>query len=98
MEYITKIDKMGGVVKAIEGGYMQKEIQDSAYKYQLAIETKDRIVVGVNKYTMEEKTRGELLRVNPAVEKKQVERLKVVKAERSQKEVEQKLAEVKKAA
>ncbi len=97
-DYIEKIDKMGGVVKAIEGGYMQKEIQDSAYKYQQGIETKDRIVVGVNKYTMEEKARGELLRVNPAVEKRQVEKLRAVKSERSQKEVEQKLSEVKKAA
>jgi len=96
--YIEKIDKIGGVVKAIEGGYIQKEIQDSAYKYQIGIETKERIVVGVNKYTMKDKPHGELLRVNPAVEKKQIERLKAVKAERSQKDVEQKLAAIKKAA
>jgi len=98
MEYISKIDKIGGVVKAIEGGYIQKEIQDSAYKYQLGIETKDRIVVGVNKYTMADKPHGELLRVNPAVEKKQIGKVKAVKAERSQKDVEEKLAAVKKAA
>ena len=98
MEYINKIDKMGGVVKAIEGGYIQKEIQDSAYKYQLGIETKDRIVVGVNKYVMPDKPHGELLRVNPAVEKKQIAKIKAVKAERSQKDVEQKLAQIKKAA
>lgn len=98
MEYIEKIDKMGGVVKAIEAGYIQKEIQDSAYKYQLGIETKDRIVVGVNKYTMKETDKGELLRVNPAVENKQVEKLKAVKAQRSQKEVEARLDDIKKAA
>lgn len=96
--YIKKIDEMGGVVKAIEGGYIQKEIQDSAYKYQQGIETKERIVVGVNKYTMEEKGRGELLKVNPAVEKKQVQKIKAVKAERSQKEVEAKLQNIEKAA
>ncbi|MEI6093609.1 MAG: methylmalonyl-CoA mutase family protein, partial [bacterium] len=98
MEYIQKIDDMGGVTKAIENGYMQKEIQDSSYKYQQSIEKKDRILVGVNKYTMEEKTKGELLRVNPAVEAKQKERLKIVKAERSNKEVEIKLNAVREAA
>ncbi|MFH1223430.1 MAG: methylmalonyl-CoA mutase family protein [Pseudomonadota bacterium] len=96
--YIKKIDDMGGVVKAIEGGYIQKEIQDSAYKYQQGIETKERIVVGVNKYAMEDKKHGELLKVNPEVEKKQVQRLNAVKKERNQKEVETKLSEVKKAA
>ncbi len=98
MEYISKIDDMGGMVKAIEAGYVQKEIQDSSYKYQLSVETKDRIVVGVNKYTMQETSRAELLRVNPAVEKKQISKLSVVKKERSAKEVELKLSEVKKAA
>ncbi|MEI6079942.1 MAG: methylmalonyl-CoA mutase family protein [bacterium] len=98
LAYIQKIDDMGGVTKAIESGYIQKEIQDSSYKYQISIETKDRIVVGVNKYTMEEKTKGELLRVNPAVEKKQIEKLKNVKASRSSKDVEMRLAEIKKVA
>ncbi len=98
MEYISKIDDMGGMVKAIEAGYVQKEIQDSSYKYQLSVETKDRIVVGVNKYTMQETSRAELLRVNPAVEKKQISKLSIVKKERSAKDVELKLAEVKKAA
>jgi len=96
--YIKKIDDMGGVVKAIEAGYIQKEIQNSAYAYQQGIETKDRIVVGVNKYTMEEKKHGELLKVNPEVEKKQVQRLKTVKTERSQKDVEAKLQDIKKTA
>ncbi len=98
MQYISKIDDMGGVVKAIEGGYIQKEIQDSSYKYQLSVETKDRIVVGVNKYTMQETAKGELLRVNPEVEKKQVAKLASVKKERSMKDVEARLADVRKAA
>ncbi|MCX6112825.1 MAG: methylmalonyl-CoA mutase family protein [Proteobacteria bacterium] len=98
MEYIQKIDDMGGVVKAIERGYIQKEIQDSSYKYQQSIEKKERIVVGVNKYTMEEKTKGELLRVNPAVEAKQVEKLRSVKASRSNKDVELRLAKIREAA
>jgi len=98
MEYISKIDGMGGVVKAIEGGYMQKEIQDSSYKYQLSIESKDRIVVGVNKYTMQDSIKGDLLRVNPAVEKNQIAKLIAVKKERSKSDVEAKLAEIKKVA
>ncbi|HOW16601.1 MAG TPA: methylmalonyl-CoA mutase family protein, partial [bacterium] len=98
MEYISKIDDMGGMVKAIEAGYVQKEIQDSSYKYQLSVETKDRIVVGVNKYTMQETSRAELLRVDPAVEKKQISKLSAVKKERSAKEVELKLVEIRKAA
>ena len=98
MQYIAKIDDMGGVVKAIEGGYIQKEIQDSSYKYQLSVESKDSIVVGVNKYTMKETTKGELLRVNPEVEKKQIAKLGTVKKERSASDVELRLADVRKAA
>lgn len=98
MQYISKIDAMGGVTKAIEGGYIQKEIQDSSYKYQLSVESKDRIVVGVNKYTMQETTKGDLLRVNPEVEKKQIARLSAVKKERSASDVEARLADVRKAA
>lgn len=98
MEYIQKIDDMGGVTKSIESGYIQKEIQDSSYKYQQSIEKKDRILVGVNKYTMEEKTKGELLRVNPAVEAKQKEKLKIVKAERSNEKVKIKLNDIREAA
>lgn len=98
MEYIQKIDDMGGVTKSIESGYIQKEIQDSSYKYQQSIEKKDRILVGVNKYTMEEKTKGELLRVNPAVEAKQKEKLKIVKAERSNEKVKVKLNDIREAA
>jgi len=96
--YISKIDDIGGVVKSIEAGYIQKEIQDSSYEYQQSIETKERILVGVNKYTMEEKSVGELLRVNPEVEMKQVKKLKDVKSSRSQKDVELELANIKKAA
>jgi methylmalonyl-CoA mutase N-terminal domain/subunit len=97
-EYISKIDDMGGVVKAIEAGYVQKEIQDSSYKYQQSIETKESILVGVNKYTMEEKAVGELLKVNPEVETKQIKKIKEVRASRSQKDVELSLAAIKKAA
>lgn len=66
-EYINKIDEMGGAVEAIEKGYIQKEIQDSAYKWQMDVEEKRRIIVGVNKYQIEEEPPKGLLKVDAAV-------------------------------
>lgn len=97
LEYIAKIDKMGGAVKAIEEGFQQREIQEAAYQYQKAIEEEKIIIVGVNKFQKKEESAKDLLRVNPEVETKQVERLKKLKANRDNKAVEQaraKLAEV----
>jgi methylmalonyl-CoA mutase N-terminal domain/subunit len=81
--YIEKIDSLGGMIKAIEGGYVQREIQASAYEYQKAIEKKRRIVVGMNEYTVDETRCGELLRVNPETEKKQRARLAELRASRN---------------
>jgi methylmalonyl-CoA mutase N-terminal domain/subunit len=83
MEYIKKIDDMGGVQKAIEKNYMQNEIQDSAYQYQREIEKKERIVVGVNQFQMEEQTSGGLTYVDPEVETMQKERLASLKNRRN---------------
>lgn len=74
-EYIRKIDEMGGAAKAIETGYIQKEIQDSAYKYQKEIEAGDRIVVGVNKFQIEESAHKGLLKVDPKVGELQQKKL-----------------------
>ncbi len=81
-EYIDKIEKMGGMVAAIEGGFVQKEIQDSAYKYQMEIEKGDRIIVGVNKFQMEEPPVEGLLKVDMSIQNKQVEKLKKIKESR----------------
>ncbi|MHB8762775.1 MAG: acyl-CoA mutase large subunit family protein [Deferrisomatales bacterium] len=81
-EYIEKIDAMGGVVKAIEAGYIQKEIGDSAYAYQKAVETGDQVVVGVNRFQIKEELPKDLLRVNPEVEAYQRQKLAAVKAGR----------------
>ncbi|MBS7615659.1 methylmalonyl-CoA mutase family protein [Candidatus Bathyarchaeota archaeon] len=90
MEYIQKIDDMGGAIAAIEKGFFQKEIADSAYRYQREIEAKDRIIVGVNDYTIEdEECPVKLLRVDPNVEKKQVERLQKLKRERDSRKVKE---------
>ena len=91
MEYIKTIDELGGATKAIEKGYIQKEIQNSAYQYQMEVESLDRIVVGVNKFKIEETEKRELLRVDPVVEKAQKERLSIVKEERNNEEVEKAL-------
>ena len=78
-DYINRIEKMGGMVQAIEAGYVQKEIQDSAYRYQKAVESGDRVVVGVNKFTVEEKEPAGLLKVDPALGKIQAKKLQDVR-------------------
>jgi methylmalonyl-CoA mutase N-terminal domain/subunit len=82
MEYIRKIDDMGGAVAAIERGYMQREIQDSAYKHQKAVEAKEKMVVGVNCLEIQEESPTGLLRVNPALAEAQVKRLGDLKRRR----------------
>lgn len=82
LKYIEKIDKMGGMLKAIEQGFIQKEISDSAYRYQKEIENEERIIVGVNKFEIEEETKIEILRVDSEVEKRQINTLKKVKQNR----------------
>jgi methylmalonyl-CoA mutase N-terminal domain/subunit len=90
MRYIDRIDAMGGVASAIESGFFQKEIADSAYKYQKEIELKQRTLVGVNDYTVEtDWVPVELLRVNPKVEEEQVARLQKMKKERDNRRVKE---------
>jgi methylmalonyl-CoA mutase N-terminal domain/subunit len=95
MDYIDKIEKMGGMLASIEKGYPQKEIHDSAYKYQQDVESIQRVVVGVNKYQMEEKTSIDILRVDSSVEQHQLEKLQKLKNERDDKKVKQSLEELK---
>ncbi len=81
-KYIDKIDLLGGAVAAIEQGYMQREIQESSYRYQKEVETGQRIVVGVNKFVSPPPKIEGLLRINPEEAKRQLERLAQVKKER----------------
>ena len=81
-EYIEKIDAAGGVLKAIETGYIQSEIQESAYRWQRAVEEGLSIVVGLNEFTSDEEATPEILRIDPEAERRQVESLRKVKAER----------------
>jgi methylmalonyl-CoA mutase N-terminal domain/subunit len=92
MEYIQKIDNMGGVIVAIEKGFFQKEIADSAYRYQREIDEKKRTIVGLNEYTIEEEECPiKLLRINPKTEKEQIARLQKLKRERNNKKVKEAL-------
>jgi methylmalonyl-CoA mutase N-terminal domain/subunit len=86
-KYIEKIEEIGGAVAAIEKGYMQREIVESAYRLQREVEAKDRVVVGLNQFKTEEQTPIKTLRFNPTVEKKQVEQLQLLKRKRDNKNV-----------
>jgi len=81
-DYISKIDSLGGMVRAIEEGYPQRQIQDSAYSCQKEIESGERIVVGVNSYRSEEGPRGALLKVDPSVGDSQLAKLAKIRADR----------------
>lgn len=98
LEYIARIEAMGGAIKAIESGYIQGEIGESAYQYQKEIETKKRIIVGLNEFQIEEKSLRDILRIQPEVEQYQKEKLDRVKKERDNAKVKQTLAFLKKAA
>ncbi len=87
MEYFQKLDDMGGAIVAINKGFFQKEIADSAYKYQREVDEKKRILIGVNDYKTEEKYPMKILRVDPKVEEKQVARLQKLKRERDNRKV-----------
>jgi methylmalonyl-CoA mutase N-terminal domain/subunit len=82
-DYLKKIDAMGGMLRAIETGYVQREIQEAAYRYQRAIESQEEIVVGVNKFQVEEEQRPPTLRIDPQWETAQVERVHGVRARRN---------------
>ena len=88
-EYIHKIEDMGGVIEAIEKGWLQQEIANSAYKYQREVDTKKRIIVGVNEYTTEEHEKVPLLKIDPKVEEEQIARLQKLRRERDNKKVKE---------
>ena len=98
MQYIKKIDEMGGAVEAIDKGYIQKEIQDSAYAWQMAVESGERTIVGVNKFTMEEPPVTGLLKIDASVGEKKKAQLAQDKANRDQAKVAEELAKLEKAA
>lgn len=96
--YLNKIEQMGGMVRAIEHGFIQKEIQDSAYKYQREIESGERVVVGVNKYTVREEGVKDILKVNPELRNIQMRKIEEIKRTRNNRAVEEKLLAIREGA
>ena len=94
VRYIEKIGNMGGMLTAIERGFPQLEIHESAYKYQQDIEKKERVVVGVNKFQLDEKPTIDLLRVDPGVEQRQLDKLRKLKHERDNSKVKSSLSDL----
>ncbi|HXK62390.1 MAG TPA: methylmalonyl-CoA mutase family protein, partial [Acidobacteriota bacterium] len=96
--YFDEIDRMGGMIAAIERGFPQKEIQEAAYRFQKAVETGDRVVVGVNDFTVPEDEPIPILKIGSEAEQEQKERLRLVKSQRNPEAVRQSLGRLKKAA
>jgi methylmalonyl-CoA mutase N-terminal domain/subunit len=81
-EYFDRIEKLGGVVAAIKENFFQREIAEASFRYQTEVEAKERIVVGVNRYELENEPPPEILRIDPALETKQIERVQALRARR----------------
>ncbi len=96
-EYIAKIDRMGGMVSAIDRGYVQKEIQDAAFRYQQEVERRDRIIVGLNEFAVRERKPENLLTVDPKIEKSQRSRLAGLRRKRDGRLVRERLSGLEKA-
>jgi methylmalonyl-CoA mutase N-terminal domain/subunit len=97
-KYIARIDDLGGAVKAVERGFIQQEIQKSSYQYQLEIESGKKVIVGVNKFQVQEKPAMKLTRIDPALYEKRHEELLAMKGRRDADKVVEALARVKAAA
>jgi len=96
-EYFDRIEKLGGVVEAVKQNFQQREIADASFRYQAEVEAKQRIVVGVNRYELEDEPELEILRIDPALEGEQVERVKALRGRRDSAAVESSLAALKEA-
>jgi methylmalonyl-CoA mutase N-terminal domain/subunit len=97
-DYFARIDELGGMVEAIRSNFPQREIADAAFTYQRELDERRRIVVGVNDFTQEDEAETPILRIDPALERKQVDRLDATRARRDGSAVERSLAELKRVA
>jgi methylmalonyl-CoA mutase, N-terminal domain len=91
-EYFDRIEKLGGVVPAIKENFFQREIAEASFRYQAEVEAKQRIIVGVNRYELEDEPELELLHIDPALEQQQIERLRALRGRRDSAKVEAALA------
>ena len=97
-EYFDRIDALGGVIPAIKENFFQREIAEASYRYQSEVESGKRVVVGVNRYVLEDEVPIAILKIDPALEQKQIDRLAAVKAGRDSAKVEAGLATLKESA
>ena len=97
-DYIKKIDEMGGMVSAIENGWVQKEIHESAYRQQKMIDEGEKVIVGVNKFQIDEDHKPEILKVDPSIGEKQVKKLEQLRRTRDNTAVKSSLNELAQAA
>jgi methylmalonyl-CoA mutase, N-terminal domain len=96
-DYFDRIEKLGGVVAAIKENFFQREIAEASFRYQNELEAKQRVIVGVNRYELEDEPEIEILRIDPALEQKQVERVQALRDRRNSAAVERSLAALKEA-
>jgi methylmalonyl-CoA mutase, N-terminal domain len=94
-DYFERIEELGGVIPAIEQNFMQREIADASFRYQSEVERRERVVVGVNRYEVEEEQPVEILRIDPALERKQIERVQAVRERRDAAAAEAAIAKLK---
>jgi methylmalonyl-CoA mutase N-terminal domain/subunit len=92
MDYIHRIDEMGGIIQAVERGFPQKEIADSAYRFQMQVEQGQRTIVGVNRFGGDEEITIPVLKIDPEIERRQIERIRAVRAKRDSVKYEKAMA------
>jgi methylmalonyl-CoA mutase, N-terminal domain len=97
-EYFDRIEKLGGVIPAIKDNFQQREIAEASFRYQAEVEAKQRIIVGVNRYELEDESQIEILRIDPALEEQQIGRVQALRARRDSGAVEAVLGRLKEAA
>jgi methylmalonyl-CoA mutase N-terminal domain/subunit len=97
-DYFDRIENLGGVVEAIKENFFQREIAEASFRYQQEVEAEQRVVVGVNRYQLEDEQPLEILRIDPKLEQEQVERVQALRTRREPAEVERTLGELKRAA
>jgi methylmalonyl-CoA mutase N-terminal domain/subunit len=97
-DYFERIEKLGGVIPAIKENFFQREIADASFRYQHEVEQEQRVVVGVNRYQLEDEPEIEILRIDPALEQKQIDRVQALRGRRDSAAVESSLARLKSAA
>jgi methylmalonyl-CoA mutase, N-terminal domain len=97
-DYFERIERLGGVIAAIKENFFQREIADASFRYQHEVEQKQRIIVGVNRYELDDEPEVEILRIDPGLERKQIERVQALRGRRDSVAVESALARLKEAA